>query len=55
MLEVDAAGVTFEKLASSEVFNQAGGHFDFRTLDAKLGSAFCHFVFPQPGAGQAPP
>ncbi len=39
MLEVDADAVTFERLASSEVFNQAGSHFDFGTLDAKLGSA----------------
>ncbi len=39
MLEVDADGVTFEKLASSEALNQAGSHFDFATLDAKLGSA----------------
>ncbi len=39
MLEVDADSVTFEKLAPSEVFNQAGSHFDFGTLDAKLGSA----------------
>ena len=39
MLEVDADGVTFEKLVSSEAFSQVGSHFDFGTLDAKLGSA----------------
>ncbi len=38
MLEVDADGVTFEKQASSAAFNQAGSHFDFGTLYAKLGS-----------------
>ena len=39
MLEVQAEGTTLEALASSHFESESGVHFEFGTLDAKLGSA----------------